>query len=251
MNKGKMACSRCGREFIASEMYMNGYSGATNEALCTECHDKLQQQLRNTAAQFVGMKEFETAAEWMIKGLKAMGMNIDIGNFGGTPKRVGRAYYEIFAGCENTDKQVSDILKTAFPCEGDVGMVVEGPITTFSMCPHHLLPVEYRIYVGYIPCESQGVLGLSKLARLSEVLSKRPVLQEQLGKDIVSALESLNVDGAGCFITGKHMCMRMRGIKKPESSTTTCALTGSFKEDQSTREEFYNVIDKLDNHRSM
>lgn len=244
MDNEVIKCSRCGHE-ISGLVYVSRYLSEGNQMLCESCFDKFQSTLANTASQFVGMQEFETAAEYMIKGLKAMGMPIDIGNFGGTPKRVGRAYYEIFAGCENTDAQVDDILKTAFPCEGDVGMVVEGPIITFSMCPHHLLPVEYQIFVGYIPKESQGVLGLSKLARLAEVYSKRPVLQEQLGKDIVAALQSLNVDGAGCFIRGKHMCMRMRGIKKPESSTTTCALVGSFKDDQSTREEFYNIIDKL------
>lgn len=239
-------CARCGKD-VSKYSYFVDYLKDGEEPLCEECYHKLENTLSNTSSQFVGMKEFEIAAEWMIKGLEAMGMDVDIANFGGTPKRVGRAYYEIFAGCENTDKQVEDILKTAFPCEGDVGMIVEGPITTFSMCPHHLLPVEYQIYVGYIPRENQGVLGLSKLARLAEVYSKRPVLQEQLGKDIVAALGSLNVDGAACFIRGKHMCMRMRGIKKPEASTTTCALFGSFKDDQSTREEFYNVIDKL-NH---
>lgn len=241
-------CARCGKE-ISDYAYLSDYLKGSKEMLCEECYNKLENTLTTAASQFVGMKEFEIAAQWMIKGLEAMGMDVDIANFGGTPKRVGRAYYEIFAGCENTDKQVEDILKTAFPCEGDVGMIVEGPITTFSMCPHHLLPVEYQIYVGYIPKENQGVLGLSKLARLAEVYSKRPVLQEQLGKDIVSALGSLNVDGAACFIRGKHMCMRMRGIKKPEASTTTCALYGSFKEDQSTREEFYNVIDKLNNSK--
>ena len=239
-------CSRCGKQIGLSDTVRSDYLDI-DEYFCIDCYNKLQDHLADSARSFVGMKEFEIAAEWMIKGLKAMGMDVDIANFGGTPKRVGRAYYEIFAGCENTDRQVEDILKTAFPCEGDVGMIVEGPITTFSMCPHHLLPVEYQIYVGYIPRENQGVLGLSKLARLAEVYSKRPVLQEQLGKDIVAALGSLNVDGAACFIRGKHMCMRMRGIKKPEASTTTCALFGSFKDDQSTREEFYNVIDKL-NH---
>ena len=237
-------CSRCGKQIGLSDTVRSDYL-TIDEYFCIDCYNKLQDHLTESARSFVGMREFEMAAQWMIKGLEAMGMDIDIGNFGGTPKRVGRAYYEIFAGCNNTAEQVQEILKTAFPCEGDVGMVVEGPITTFSMCPHHLLPVEYEIFVGYIPQENQGVLGLSKLARLAEVYSKRPVLQEQLGKDIVSALESLNVDGAGCFIRGKHMCMRMRGIKKPESSTTTCALTGSFKLDKGTRTEFYDIIDKL------
>lgn len=239
-------CARCGKDLLNSGIVEYSYLDENNNNLCENCYEKLQIELHKSASAFVGMREFEIAAEWMIKGLEAMGMDIDIGNFGGTPKRVGRAYYEIFAGCENTEGQVENILKTAFPCEGDAGMIVEGPITTFSMCPHHLLPVEYQIFVAYIPKENQGVLGLSKLARLAEVYSKRPVLQEQLGKDIVSALASLDVDGAGCFIRGKHMCMRMRGIKKPESSTTTCALYGSFKDDTSTREEFYGIIDKLD-----
>lgn len=239
-------CARCGKNLLNSGIVEYSYLDENDNLLCESCYEKLQLELHKSASSFVGMREFEIAAEWMIKGLEAMGMNIDIGNFGGTPKRVGRAYYEIFAGCENTEDQIQNILKTAFPCEGDAGMIVEGPITTFSMCPHHLLPVEYQIFVAYIPKENQGVLGLSKLARLAEVYSKRPVLQEQLGKDIVAALASLDVDGAGCFIRGKHMCMRMRGIKKPESSTTTCALYGSFKDDTSTREEFYGIIDKLD-----
>lgn len=240
-NINDYVCQRCGKQISEdnAKAYSDNNSGMI---LCSTCYDKFIAESNMLKNKFTGLKDFEMAAYYMIRGLENMGMDIDVANFGGTPKRVGRAYYEIFSGCENTEKQVNEILHTAFPCEGDPGMIITAPITAFSMCPHHLLPVEYTISVGYIPGEGKGVLGLSKLARLVEVLAKRPVLQEQLGKDIVESLATLGVDGAGCRIVGKHMCMRMRGVKKPEASTITSYMTGSFKEDSRTRSEFFDLV---------
>jgi len=155
-------------------------------------------------------------------------LNLRDVNFKDTPKRVARAYAEIFSGIKNTDEQVRDILCSAFPSEYN-GMVIAKGVRVFSMCPHHLLPVDYDISVAYIPSPDGQVLGISKLSRLAEILAGRPVLQEQLGEDITKALMSLKgCKGAGCIIEGKHYCMMMRGVSEPNSKTGTSSLKGVF-----------------------
>ena len=108
-------------------------------------------------------------------------------NFKDTPARVSRMYDEIFSGIQDTDRQIQDILNSSFPSDYDQ-MILLRDVEVFSMCPHHFLPVHYHISVAYVPSEKGYVLGLSKLARLVEVLAKRPVLQEQLTKDIAEHL---------------------------------------------------------------
>lgn len=110
------------------------------------------------------------------------------------------------------------------------------------MCPHHLLPVEYNISVGYIP--HGKVLGISKLSRLVEVLAKRPVLQETLTHDIVDYLNmSLGVAGAICEVEGVHFCMKMRGVKQQNSKMITSAISGVFKDkNNGARAEFLQLI---------
>ena len=189
-------------------------------------------------------ERFKKAAQYMIDGLWYLGFD-DPENFAGTQDRVAKALMEIYSGCNNTQEQVDHILSKAFPANGHDDMVIASNVVVFSMCPHHLLPVEYHIAVGYIPSKEDAnskVLGLSKLARLAEVLAKRPVLQETLTQDIVKELEKLNIAGAAVIVNGKHMCMRMRGAEKRESSVMTSAMTGVFKSDSSTRAEFMNLV---------
>jgi GTP cyclohydrolase I len=182
---------------------------------------------------------FKAAAESIIAGLNVLGFD-DPDNFEDTPARVARAYLEIFNGVIDTDNQVQQILSTAFPSEGHNDMIVASGITVFSMCPHHLLPVEYKIAVGYVPNKNGKVLGLSKLVRLVEALAKRPVLQETLAQDIIKALETIHPEGAGVSINGRHLCMRMRGVKSVDSSVKTSAVVGCFKEYPACRQEFIN-----------
>ena len=243
-------CARCGKKFSPEELVVhhidgnNGYSEIGNHdisnlmVLCRSCHSKLHHELRKKSEQFVGMKCFERAAHEIFKGLSQMGLDISDVNFKDTPKRVARAYYEIFEGVQDTKKQVEEILSTGFPAEGMNSMITATGIIAFSMCPHHLLPVEYRINVGYIPKGDGKVLGISKLARLCKLLAKRPVLQETLCEDIANALMSIDCEGVGVAISGRHMCMRMRGVKEVNGSVYAQSMKGCFLEDSSCKEEF-------------
>lgn len=243
-------CARCGKEFKPEDLVVhhidqnNGYSEIGNHdisnlmVLCRSCHSKLHHELRKTTEQFSGAKCFEKAAHEIFKGLAQMGLDTSDVNFKDTPKRVARAYYEIFEGVKDTEEQVKQILGTGFPAEGMNSMVTATGVVAFSMCPHHLLPVEYRINIGYIPKPDGQVLGISKLARLCQVLAKRPVLQETLCEDIANALMSIDCEGVGVAIAGRHMCMRMRGVKAINSSVYVQSMKGCFLEDNSCREEF-------------
>lgn len=183
-----------------------------------------------------GYAEFKQAAEYILQGLEKMGF-VDEENFKDTPARVARAYCDIFEGCENTQDQVDEILQTAFPSSSN-NMVVETGIRCFSMCPHHLLPVEYLVTVAYIPSEDGKVLGLSKLARLVTLLAKRPMLQEEYAQQIVDQLQKIGVEGAAAIVEGQHMCMRMRGVKSVGGSVTTSSVSGCFRTDPSCKQEF-------------
>ena len=184
----------------------------------------------------------ETGVKYILAGLKkGYGLDIDNQHFVGTPKRVAKAYAEIFEGIWDTDKQVEEILSTAFVSDMDQ-MIIVKDIHVFSMCPHHLLPTEMYIDVAYLP--NGYVLGLSKLPRLVEVLAKRPVIQEQLTEEITTHLMSIKANGAAARVSGQHFCMRMRGVKKPEATMITTSVVGAFRDDQSTREEFLNQIQR-------
>ena len=188
----------------------------------------------------VECKEFKD--DQILRGIELIldGLRLDLNdeNFRETPQRILRSYHEMFYGLHNDD-EIKKILKTSFPTEYD-GMIIEGPIQTYSMCPHHFLPVIYEVYIGYIP--RNGGLGLSKLARLVEHLAKAPKLQEDFTKEIVNVLQT-NLNPIGCMVLveGQHLCMQMRGIKKPGCSTTTSSFTGAFK-DAPVRNEFMSLI---------
>src|SRR5277367_2247714 len=170
------------------------------------------------------------------------GLNLKDPNFLDTPKRVAKSYSEIFSGLKNTSSQVEAILKSAFPCKYG-GMVISRAIQVFSMCPHHLLPVDLTIDLAYIPSKDGLVLGISKLARLAEILAKRPVLQEQLTEDITTALMQVRgVEGAACLVEGMHYCTVMRGVNKPSSRTITSSVKGHFNDDEATRAEFFSLV---------
>ncbi len=186
-------------------------------------------------------KIVEEATTMLLKGL---GLNIDDPNFIDTPARVGRAYKETCDGLTNLQEKVSQILSTSFPSEGYNGMIVETGITVYSLCPHHLLPVSYFIDIGYIPSKDNKVLGASKLSRVSDILAKRPVLQEGLTSDILQCFEQVSPEGVAVILSGKHQCMRCRGIRQKDSMLHTSLMTGSFKENQATREEFFHLVNR-------
>jgi len=182
----------------------------------------------------------EQGMELILKGLHdEFGLDITNENFRDTPKRVAKAYSEIFNGI-NAEDELHKIAVTSFPSEYS-GMIIAKDIECFSMCPHHFLPVEYIINVGYIPNEK--TVGLSKLSRIVELLAKKPELQEMFTQNIADTLErELQPKGVIVQIKGRHLCMAMRGIKQRNSWTLTSSITGRFAVDPATKEEFALLI---------
>ena len=183
----------------------------------------------------------EFAAWKLLQALsEELGLDLNDENFDDTPARISRMYREILSGLKDTDKQVEKILNSAFPCNNDQLVLVKD-IEAFSICPHHFLPVHYKIHIAYIP--SVRVVGLSKLARLANILAKRPVLQEQFVEDISSNLMKIEgCLGAACIAEGTHYCMVMRGVRQSQSRTITSSLKGVFLEDARARQELMQLI---------
>lgn len=154
-----------------------------------------------------------------------------------TPDRIARMYEEIYGGLIE-DAGVH--LSKTFSVEHSE-MVVEKDITFYSTCEHHLLPFYGKAHIAYIP--NGRVVGLSKLARTVEVYARRPQIQEQLTGQIADALEKyLEPKGVMVLIEAEHMCMTMRGIKKPGSKTVTVAKRGAFAEDETLQNTFFRML---------
>ncbi|BDU49984.1 GTP cyclohydrolase I FolE [Haliovirga abyssi] len=170
--------------------------------------------------------------------LEAVGENPDREGLVDTPKRVARMYEEIFAGIH---KDPADEVSVFFTEEHDE-MVLVKDIDIYSMCEHHLIPFFGKAHIAYIP-KNGKVTGLSKLARVVDVVSKRPQLQERLTTTIADVLmKKLDAEGVVVVIEAQHLCMVMRGIKKAGSKTITSAVRGIFKEDQGARAEAFALI---------
>lgn len=154
-----------------------------------------------------------------------------------TPDRVARMCEEVFGGME---EDAGEHLKKRFSVENSQ-MVVEKDITFYSSCEHHLLPFFGKAHIAYIP--NGEVVGLSKLARTVEVFARRPQIQEQLTAQIADAImEHLNPKGVMVMLEAEHMCMSMRGVKKPGTQTVTCAKRGVFLEDESLPMTFFHML---------
>lgn len=156
-----------------------------------------------------------------------------------TPDRIARMCEEIFTGF---DANNSDHLSKSF-CSDYSGMVLEKNITFYSMCEHHLLPFFGKAHVAYIP--NGKVVGLSKIARIVELYSKKLQMQENMGMQIAQFLmEKLEAKGAMVMLEAEHTCMTMRGVKKPGTKTVTLVKKGVFEIDANLQHEFYNFIDR-------
>ena len=157
-----------------------------------------------------------------------------------TPARVARAYAELTAGLRQTPQ---DVLTTTFDIGHDE-MVLVRDIELWSMCEHHLVPFTGVAHVGYIPAESGKITGLSKLARLVDGFAHRLQVQERLTTQVAETLvERLAPTGVVVVIEAEHLCMTMRGVKKPGSSTVTSAVRGLFRDNTATRFEAMRYIE--------
>ena len=156
-----------------------------------------------------------------------------------TPARVARAYAEMFAGLHT---EPTDVLNKTFS-ENHQELVLVRDIPIYSTCEHHLVPFFGVAHIGYIPGESGQVTGLSKLARLVDLFAKRPQVQERLTSQVADALvDKLGAQAVIVVIECEHLCMAMRGIRKPGAMTTTSAVRGGVKRNASSRAEVLALI---------
>lgn len=169
--------------------------------------------------------------------LESLGLDLDDPNLRETDVRVARMYQEMFHGLkEGAEPEV-----TTFPNDENYqAMVMERDLPFYSMCAHHLVPFYGHAHIAYIP--SDRIIGLSKFSRILEFYAKRPQLQERLTEQVVDFLvERLHPIGAMVVIEARHLCVEMRGVKKPGALTVTSAIRGSFHE-RPVREEFLDLL---------
>ena len=166
--------------------------------------------------------------------LEGIGEDPERGGLRETPARVARMYREVFAGIGRDASQLVTVVEGADHDE----MIMVRDIPLFSVCEHHLIPFSGKAHVAYIPNKAQQITGLSKIARVVDLLSKRPQVQERLTTQIAEALDTaLEPRGVFVVIEAEHFCMTMRGIKKPGAQTVTSAVRGLFRTDARTRTE--------------
>ena len=169
--------------------------------------------------------------------IKAIGEDPKREGLQDTPRRIAELYADVFSGMYVDPKEE---LHVSFD-EGHHEMVILKGITFYSMCEHHFLPFYGLVHVGYIP--SGRVVGASKMARVVDILAKRPQLQERLTTQIADTIvEVLQPQGVAVVAEAEHLCMTMRGVKKPESTIVTSAMRGLFRKSPSTRAEFLSLI---------
>jgi len=183
----------------------------------------------------------------------------EMDNLEDTPMRCARAMSEMCLTKETIRNELLTICSTAFPTEFAAntttnGIVLQSPIRASGLCPHHLLPVFLDVSVAYMPSKDGVVLGLSKIARIVKSLSKRPVLQEQLCKDIADVFyrdgssnwfPQIPSQGSAVSIVARHSCMECRGVESP-SYTATTEVRGIFLDNASCKAEYYGMLDRLD-----
>ncbi|HEU5056834.1 MAG TPA: GTP cyclohydrolase I [Kofleriaceae bacterium] len=187
------------------------------------------------------LAKFTEGYQKILEGLKDLGYQTDVDeNFAGTAQRSARGLAELVLDRRAVKEEIQRMLQKCFPARYSE-MVISKHNVAFGVCPHHLLPVIYRISVAYIP--TSKVLGISKLSRLCKLLSRAPMLQEDLTHETARILhEELDSAGSGVYVEGLHMCMASRGTVSHEARVVTSAVRGVFLDQPATRDEFINLV---------
>ena len=171
--------------------------------------------------------------------IKAIGEDPNREGLADTPGRVAEMYAELFTGL---DIDPQEELAVGYE-EGHREMVIVRDIPFYSMCEHHLLPFYGAAHIGYIPDVNGRVVGLSKLARVVEIIASRPQIQERMTTEIADAImDGLKPSGVAVVVQAEHMCMIMRGVKKPGSNIITSAIRGVFRTKAESRAEFFSLL---------
>lgn len=176
--------------------------------------------------------------------LEALGDDVNREGLVETPKRVANMYKEVFEGMQYTNAEIAGMFNKCFEDTSFGDLVTVSDIPIFSYCEHHLaLMYNMKVHVRYIP--NGKVIGLSKIARIADMVGKRLQLQERIGTDIAEVLNMiLDTEDIIVVIEGEHSCMTARGIKKPGCKTRTSAIRGAFANDSNLRKEFYDLVIK-------
>ncbi len=195
---------------------------------------KAQVTNNKSPAGAIDLARIERAAREL---LEAIGEDVGSERLRETPRRVARMYAELLSGV-STDP--GEYLRLGFE-EGHQEMVILRDIPFYSLCEHHLLPFHGKAHVGYVP---EGRLaGVSKLARVVEGFARRPQLQERLTSQIADCImDALHPDGVAVVVEAEHLCMTMRGVRKPGSQVITSAMRGNFRKRDVTRAEFLSLV---------
>lgn len=183
----------------------------------------------------IDLEKVEAGVRLILEGI---GEDPDRPGLQGTPRRVALMYDEICAGLHSDPRKVLHVI----PAETHDEMVIVKDIPLFSLCEHHLVPFIGVAHIAYIPKDGR-IVGLSKLARVADMMARKPQIQERLTTQIADLLyDELRATGVMVVIEARHLCMEMRGIKKPGAKTVTSALRGGFLKDPRTRAEAMSLI---------
>ena len=189
------------------------------------------------ASAGVDLAKIEAGVRLILEGV---GEDPDRPGLRDTPRRVALMYEEICAGLHNDARQLLHVI----PAETHDEMVIVKDIPLYSLCEHHLLPFAGVAHIAYIPKEGR-IVGLSKLARVADLMARKPNIQERLTTEIADLLyDELKATGVMVVIESEHMCIEMRGVRKPGSKAVTSALRGGFLKDHRTRAEAMSLITK-------
>ncbi len=172
--------------------------------------------------------------------LKGIGEDLNREGLIGTPKRVADMYEEIFNGI---GKDPSEVLGPMFD-EGHDEIIMVKNISFYSVCEHHLVPFVGKAHIAYVPNENGKIVGLSKLTRAFDIAAKRPQVQERLTSIVADTImKTIDPKGVMVIVEAEHLCMSMRGVKKPNTITVTSAVRGLFKRNQASRAEAMSLIE--------